>query len=830
MKRWIVKTLVLSCVVIFSSCAKKTDIEKRAEQLLSAMTLEEKAGMLSGTGFDSKPVPRLGIPAMKMSDGPLGVRRGKATAFPAGVAMAASWNPDLVAEVGGAIGRETRAKGLNVLLGPCVNIHRVPMGGRNFESFGEDPYLAARTAVAYIQGMQAEKVIATVKHFAVNNQETDRFTVNAKADERTLREIYLPAFKAAVQEAGAWAVMGAYNRLNGPYCCANPWLLDQVLKKEWGFKGLVMSDWGAVHDVDSTLVGGLDIEMPGEEHLTKDSVLSAVQTGNVDEKTIDDKVRRMLRTMLAAGLFDSSATPPAAVDTADQRKVALKAAWESIVLLKNEGGFLPLDRTKIKTLAVIGPNAGRAITGGGGSSQVDPYASISALEGLKKKLGETVEIRYARGIPEDMDLAPVDSLHLAPPGAKPGRHGLMAEYFSNPDRRGKPALKRVDPKIDFDWGDEAPDPVLPKDNFSVRWTGSLVPSETGVYTLGIGSDDGSRLYLDGKLLIDHWGQHNLTYKTAVVPLTAGRAYPIRIEMYEGPGGAGAVLSWNNASMKKTDPLTDAVEAARTSDAVLVFAGSTAREESEGFDRPALGLSESQEQLIRSVADANPNTAVALYSGAAVVMDSWLDRVKGLVEVWFPGQEGGEAIADVLFGDVNPSGKLPTTFMKRWEDCPAFGNFPGAGGSVDYTEGIFVGYRYFDAKNVEPLFPFGFGLSYTTFEYSDLQVAPAKVRPDGKIGIRLMVRNTGKVAGAEVVQVYIADEKASVPRPPKELKAFKKVFVAPGEKRAVSFLLDQSALSFYDVNAKDWVAEPGKFNVLVGSSSRDIRLRGAFELE
>jgi beta-glucosidase len=358
----------------------------------------------------------------------------------------------------------------------------------------------------------------------------------------------------------------------------------------------------------------------------------------------------------------------------------------------------------------------------------------------------------------------------------------------------------------------------------VRWTGNLMPTESGTYSIGIGSDDGSRLWLDGELLVDNWGQHALTFKTGRVDLKAGSVHPIRIEMFEGPGGADAVLAWKNESVGKTDELAIAVEAARGADAVIVFAGSTEREESEGFDRPDLRLDPAQEELILAVSRVNPNTAVA------VDMNAWVDSVKALVQVWFPGQEGGTAIADILFGDTNPSGKLPTTFARKWEDCPAYGRFPGETGSVDYSEGIYVGYRYFDKNGIEPLFPFGHGLSYTTFEYGKLRVSPSRIGAGGRVTARLSIRNTGPVAGAEVVQVYVSDPESSVDRPVKELKAFRKVHLEPGQSRDIDFSLDQDAFSFWDPVSKTWKAEPGRFKVLVGGSSRDIRQEGEFELE
>lgn len=816
--------------LFFLACTSNQNrIEQRINELVSQMTLEEKADMLSGTGFDSKPLPRLGIPAMKMTDGPLGVRHGKATAFPAGVAIAATWNPDLIEQVGEAIAREAKAKGRNVLLGPCINIHRVPHGGRNFESYGEDPYLTSRIAVAYIQGVQKEGVIATVKHFAVNNQETDRFTINAKVDERTLREIYLPGFKAAVTEGKAWAVMGAYNRLNGPYCCANDWLLNKVLKTEWGFQGLVMSDWGAVHDVDSTLKGGCDLEMPGGQFLTKDNVVNAVKEGRIDEKLIDEKIRRMLRAMLAMGLFDSSKTDTNVLHSAKHKALALQVAQEGTVLLKNANGLLPLDKTKIKKLAVVGPHAERAITGGGGSSFVSPYYAVSPLEGLKNKLGDKVEILYALGVPKEFDLEIIDSLSLVPPKGSAQAHGLLGEYFTNEEFKGTPALKRVDPQIRFFWGNNAPDSLIPKDHFSIRWTGFLVPKESGRYTLAIGSDDGSRVYLNGKRLLDNWGLHGITIKQASVRLEAGKAYPIKIEMFESSSDAGVFLLWKKEPEQKVDPVQEAIAIAKQADVVVAFVGNSAKVETEGFDRESLELPPAQVRLIQEVSKVNPNTIVVLYSGAAVLMDPWIDQIPSLLEVWFPGQEGGNAIADILFGDVNPSGKLPTTFLKKWEDSPAYGNFPGSKGNVEYKEGIFVGYRHFDTKGIDVLFPFGHGLSYTTFEYRDLKIAPSKIKAQDKVKIQLTIQNTGNRPGAEVVQIYIGDPEASVPRPVKELKAFKKVFLKPGEKRTLTFYLDKTALSFYDMEKKDWVAEPGKFIVYAGSSSRDIRLQGEFEL-
>jgi beta-glucosidase len=580
--------------------------------------------------------------------------------------------------------------------------------------------------------------------------------------------------------------------------------------------------------VESTLNGGLDLEMPGNEFLTKDNVLASLEAGRVTAQTVDDKVRRMLRVMLEAGLFDSTKQDKGELDTPAHRALALETARAGAVLLKNDAGFLPLDRSKIKTLAVIGPHGIKAVTGGGGSSIVSPFYAASPAEALKEKLGDKVEILAVRGVPEDIDLEPVPSARLVPPGGS--GNGLLGEYWANEKFEGEPVLRRVDAQVASDWGNGSPDSLVPPDRFSARWTGSLVPSESGVYLLGVGTDDGSNLWLDGKRIVENGGLHGILYKTARVRLEAGRAYKVKIEMYEAAGGAGAFFSWRNETLKRSDPMAEAVDAAKRADAVLLFVGNSDRQETEGMDRSTLAIPAAQEALLKAVAAVNPNAAVVLHSGASVVMDGWLDKVRAVVEMWFPGEEGGRAAADILFGDVNPSGKLPATFIRKWEDSPAFGDFPGARGNVDYAEGIFVGYRYFDTKNVEPLFPFGYGLSYTTFEYSDLRVSPSKIRADGRVEVRLTVKNTGKVAGAETVQLYVSDPEAGVERPSKELKGFKKVVLNPGQSKPVSFTLDRSALSYFDPSKKEWVAESGAFKVLAGASSRDIRLEGSFELE
>ena len=583
--------------------------------------------MLSGADWmQSVPNERLGIPSIKMADGPIGIRSWAGpssetnaevskktvttTAFPAGIAMAASWDIELLQQSEGeAIGQEVKAVGRDMILGPTVNINRTPLWGRNFEGYGEDPYLTSRLAVAYIKGVQSEGVIATVKHFAANNQEFERHRINAVVDERALHEIYFPAFKAAVQEAGVWSVMSAYNKLNGVYCAEDAPLLKDVLQKQWGFKGFVVSDWGSTYSTAGTVNAGMDLEMPGGEPmkewlkrprtqesgnsggwLVPEKVLADVSAGKISPAVIDDNVGRILRVIFVSGQFDKPHTATGEIDTPEERAVARKAATEGIVLLKNSGDLLPLDSSKIHTLVVIGPNAAVARTGGGGSSLVTPKYSIAPLQGIRDRAGQRIQVSYALGA----------------------------------------AMEGEDPNKD-----------------------------------------------------------------------------------PGKDTAGA----------REQLINEAVSAAAKADAAIVVVGRSPKLESEGFDIKSLDLPAGQDDLIEAVAKANKHTVVVINAGGPVLMSKWIEQVPAIVDMWYGGQEGGNAIADVLFGDADPSGKLPVTFVKEWKDSPAYGHYPGENLQVDYAEGIYVGYRYFDKQKIEPLFPFGYGLSYTKFEYSDLKISP-----------------------------------------------------------------------------------------------------------
>lgn len=805
----------------------KLSIDERVEDLLKRMTLEEKIDMLGGTGFATKPNVRLGIPELRMTDGPLGVRMDKSTAFPSGICLAATWNTSLVEKVGHALGREVKAHDAHVLLAPCVNIARIPNGGRNFESYGEDPFLASRMAVNYIKGLQSEGVAATIKHFAANNQEHERMSVDVQVSERALNEIYLPAFKAAVQEANVLCVMNAYNKVNGHFASENDFLLKDILKNGWCFSGMVMSDWGAVHSSIPTATGGMDLEMPDGKYLNQKTLLPAIQNDEVKELTVNDKVRRILRVIFKLGLFEKpSLKDNYEVGAKENREAAFQAAREGIVLLKNQNNILPINFSKIKSLAVLGPNASMCRTGGGGSSQVDPLEAPGPLEILQKNFGKKVKINYAAGVKLDGESTPISSKYLL---TGKNEEGLSGEYFDNMELKGNPTYTRIDKEINFDWGGDSPfkNNNWNTDNFSVRWTGKIKPAVSGEFVLDLISDDGVRFYLDDKLVIDYWNDHAPESREYKVKLEAGKEYKIKIEYYENGGGAVCKFGW---TLPGKDPMIEAVKAAKQSEVVLLFAGTSAAYESEGFDRPDLVLPKNQDDLIEKITKVNKNVIVVINAGSTVLMDKWLGKVKGVLFAWFGGQEMSYAISDILSGKFNPSGKLPITFPKRWEDCSAFSTYKKESGITEYPDGIFVGYRHFDHNNIEPLFPFGFGLSYTNFAYANMKLSSYEMEQNEKLNFTFEIKNTGKIEGSEIPQLYIRDVKASVERPVKELKGFSKIFLKPGESQNVTFTINKSALSFYDVISKSFIVEPGEFEVLIGSSSKKIELKDKFVLK
>ncbi|HUL17171.1 MAG TPA: glycoside hydrolase family 3 C-terminal domain-containing protein [Terriglobales bacterium] len=802
------------------------EVEKRVDALLAKMTLEEKIGLIGGTKtFYIKAIPRLGLPALRMSDGPLGVHDyGPTTAYAAPIALAASWDTDLARRVGVSMGRDARARGVNFILAPGMNIYRAPMNGRNFEYLGEDPYLASRMAVGLIEGIQSQGVIATAKHFVANNEESGRWDHSSDVDERTLREIYLPAFEASVREAHVGALMDGYNLVNGVYMTENKPLNIDVAEKEWGFDGIIMSDWGATHDGIAAANGGLDLEMPSGVYMNAATLLPAIQKGLVSEATIDDKVRRILRKAIQFGFYDRpQGEPSIALCSQEGREIALEEARSGMVLLKNENHLLPLDKDKINTVAVFGPDAYPAVVGGGGSSLTKPFNDVSFLEGISDYLGLKKRVLNVMQTPDVGAIASATQFTTSPGGSP----GLSAEYFNNEDLKDAPALTRTDERVDFEWGDGSYAAKGPVDHFSARWTGYFVPPKEDDYTFYVSADDGARLYIDGEHVIEDWQRHGETLDTYSMHLEAGKAYKVRLEYFENVGTATVRFGVAAASQ----PLdAETKEVARMADAVIVCVGFDPSTESEGSDR-TFRLPGGQDDLIEQLAAINKNVVVVLTAGGNVDMTRWIDKVPALLHAWYPGQEGGTALAQLLFGDYSPSGKLPASFERQWQDSAAYGSYAPASGTkrIEYKEGIFLGYRHFDRSAVKPLFPFGFGLSYTTFQYSNLWVTPASGDLSSPVTVSFDIKNTGSREGAEVAQIYVGDAHANVPRPTKELKGFAKVLLRPGETRQVTVQLNRRAFSYFDVAKEDWRAEAGEFSILVGTSSARIELQGKFRL-
>ncbi|MCO4291566.1 glycoside hydrolase family 3 C-terminal domain-containing protein [Solitalea sp. MAHUQ-68] len=712
-KCWSYSALIVATSVLFGCTQAKekdaSNTEEKISRLISEMTLEEKVGMIHGnSSFTSTGVERLGIPEIVTSDGPHGVRveHGRdwkvdkdvddaATYLPTGNTLAATWNPELGYAFGSVLGAEANYRGKDVILGPGINIIRSPLCGRNFEYMSEDPYLISKMVVGYIKGVQDQGISACVKHYAANNEEVDRNTVDVYMSERALREIYLPGFKAAVTEGDVNTVMGSYNKFRGQYATHNDYLVNKILKGEWNFQGVLMSDWGAVHNTIEAAKNGTDLEMGTDlsmlpnpnynKFFMADSLLKLVKDGKVPVSLIDEKVRRILRIMYKTNMIDGK-RPAGSFNTKEHQATALKVAEEGIVLLKNEGNILPLQKS-VKSIAVIGVNADRPNSMGGGSSQVKAKYEITPLQGLKNLVGNTTKIEYA-------------------PGYKIAR-GQKAD------------AKLIKQAVDL-----------------------AAKSETAILVVG-------------------W-THGYDYS-----------------------------KWDDNAY-----------------------------DAEGVDKPNMDMPFGQDELIKAVLKANPKTVVVLTGGGPIDVSQWIDDAKGVLEGWYAGMEGGNALAKVIFGDVNPSGKLPMTFPKKLQDSPAhkLGEFPGKNNVVHYNEDIFVGYRYFDTYNVAPQFEFGRGLSYTTFKYDNLNVT---VNGD-KATAKLTITNTGKVAGAEVVQLYVKQEKSALKRPEKELKAFQKIFLKPGESKEVVFQLNDEAFHYYNDKVNKWVVEAGNFDLLVGSSSKDIR--------
>ncbi len=823
--------LVSTVVALHSATSPADDVEQRVQAILSRMTLEEKIDMIGGVdSFYIRAYPQLGLPRFRMADGPLGVRNAEppSTVMAGGISLAASWDPALAEQEGIQIGRDARARGVHFMLGPGFNIYRAPMNGRNFEYMGEDPYLAGRIAVGYIKGMQSQGVSATAKHFMGNNSEFDRHNTDSIIDERTMREIYLPAFEAAVKQGHVAAVMDSYNLTNGSHMTQNGPLNNDILKKEWGFNGILMSDWTSTYDAVAAANGGLDIEMPSGKHLNREALLPAIQQGLVSVATIDDKVRRILRVAIEFGWLDREQT-----DLAISRynregdQVALQAACEGAVLLKNDGNLLPLNKDKVKSVLVVGPDAYPAVPVGGGSARVVPFEAVSFLQGISDYVGNSGQVYYSPGLLAVPEMADATSFSTAASGGTPG---LQAEYFTNPDLQGTPYLSRTEEHVDFGPPSRT---NLPDEASSSRWTGYYTPHAPGKFDLFVSStgEDGGyyRVYVDEKLVLDDWttakellGVVTLTFDTnphKIVLEHRGRSRWHGKHFRMGIAPEGSYV------------LPDAKKLAAKSDVVVVAAGFDPESESEGADR-TFRLPPGQDELIQEMAAANKKVIVLLTSGGGVDMNGWIDRVPALLQVWYPGQEGGKAAAEILFGNVNPSGRLPATFEQRWEDNPVHDSYypPEGTTRVVYKEGVFVGYRGYEHNGTKPLFPFGYGLSYTTFKYANLVIKPAdaSAKGDGLAAplyqVSFDMTNTGTTEGTDVGQVYVSDAHPAVPRPTKELKGFVRIDLKPGETKTATVTLDGRSFSYYDANAKQWRADTGEYQILVGRSSQDIQLR------
>lgn len=821
-------------------------MSEKIDDLLEQMTLPEKVSLLAGASmWYTVAIERLGIPALKVTDGPNGARGEgnftggvKAACFPAEIALASTWNTELVERIGQALAQEAKTKGAQVLLAPTVNIHRSPLNGRNFESFSEDPYLSARLAVAYITGVQSQGIGAVVKHYVCNDSEFQRNSISSEVGERALREIYLPAFQAAVQEAKAWSVMASYNKVNGTFASENSYTLTEILRKEWDFDGVVMSDWFGTQSTSPSINAGLDLEMPGPSIWRGTKLLQAIENGEVAETTINESVRRLLGLFTKVGLLAQNRATPVpeqAINLPEHRQLIRQAAAEGIVLLKNERNILPLQPEKITSLAIIGPNAQTVRIMAGGSAQVNAHYAISPFDGIAARAGTALKIGYELGC-TNYRMLPLPDITLFSTHGDDASHALTIEYFNSADLTGSPVLTAMATQTDLSWFGDYPDGVNAQ-QFSVRLSGRFTPRETGAYTFGLSSAGLSRLSIDGQEVIDNWTQQTpghtyfgmgSTEATRLIELVAGQDYVLTIEYSKGEMVPLAGVRLGCLPPTHPDMLERAVALAASSDVVLLCVGLSGEWESEGFDRADMELVGEQVALIERVAAVNQNTLVVLNTGAPITMN-WLPQVAAVIQAWYPGQECGNALADVLFGDTNPSGKLPQTFPVRLEDNPAYINYPGENGRVYYGEGLFVGYRYYEKKKVAPLFPFGFGLSYTTFQYDALRLSAQEIGPHDTLEVQIDVTNTGLVAGKESVQLYVHDVAASLQRPAKELKAFIKVSLEPGELTTATLSIQREALAYYDDLAREWVAEAGEFQVLVGASSQDIRATATFTL-
>lgn len=811
---------------------------ERADDVLGRLTLEEKIELCGGVDtWFVRGIERLGLPRIAMADGSTtGVKGsfGTGTVLPSALALAATWDRGLAKDFGEVEANDCLAVGYQILLGPAVNLSRNPLLGRNTEYFGEDPYLSGVMAVEIIRTVQDHGIIATVKHFVANDIDLPRTFSDSRVDERTLREIYLKPFEMAVREAGVGAVMGCYNHVNGVHGCVSEETGRKILRDEWGFKGIFLSDWGAGGGPAAVWAAGpLDLAMPTGQMADPKVVMPLIEAGKIDPAVYDTKVRHILETFFAFGLYDRPAKDPKRQFANEAgAKTALEVARRGIVLLKNEGPLLPFG-PELKSLAVLGPHSQPVrpgvpyVTGPSGSSALDAANPVTLLEGISSAAGSGVKMIHVPDAVETLYETTAYE-HVADDGSV--QPGLRAEYFLNTSWEGKPALERIDESLSFghawrykNWLRE----LRPFTDLTVRWTGQIRVPETGDYHFIKKSNLGTTVWLGDEKILDDWEpferEHWIVPTRGVVRrLEAGTVLPLKIEYKSDPRVwhmFGFQFGWGQLDFSAS------VRAAKAAEAAVVCAGYEYMTEGEGFDR-TFALPYGQRELIEAVSAANPRTVVVLTGGGSAETASWINKVPAFIHAWYLGQNGAQAVGEILFGKTNPSGKLPVTYDARWEDNPSSPYFKADWSKpqphpVHYTEGLLMGYRGYDALGREPLYPFGHGLSYTTFKFSDL-----KVSPNGKDGytVTAKVKNTGDREGAEVAQLYIGQQNPPMQRPPRELKGFERVNLKPGEEQNVTILVRREDLAVFDTATKGWVVPPGSYEFSLGSSSRDLPLK------
>jgi beta-glucosidase len=823
-----------------------SSVSSRVNQILKEFTVDDALSYIGGTGFfDFKPIPVNDFsplnPQLYQTDGPLGVRRNQPSIrFPSGLTLAATWNPERAHDQGVAMGRDTRARGYFSILGPGMDFYRVPMGGRNFEYMtGEDPFLGSQLNPAEIQGIQAQGVWACAKHYVCNDEEENRTNVHIVVDERTLREIYLPPFEAAVKVGHVATVMGAYNAVdsgNPPtdaFCCENPFLLTKILRTEWGFTGILMSDYDAIHDGLSAALAGCDIDLPSGSSMNQ-QILSPWIPNPLTVADLTLKVKHILTGAISYGFLDrQQLLTSIPLDDPVSEQATLNVAREGLILLQNKASLLPLNKNTVTKIAVIGNLAEYAPPTGFGSSYVTPIEYVSELDGIKSEVGANTQVDF-------ISVCSLDPANTIWEYSNNGEitQGLQAYYYTSNDLSGTPAVKRVDNEVNFDW-DIDPIPVSSNQgSFSAKWVGQIVVPTSGDYVFKVRGDGGLRFIINGTAIFDNFntpttppvGYGPTPAYSAKATLTAGKVYSVEID-YRRVGGffdtfeEGGLTGMQASYAALKPPSTIAGY-----NAVVIAAGISNEYEGEGEDR-SFTLPEFQDELIKNVSAANPRTVVVFHGGGNFDSEKWINQVDGLVEAFYPGQLGGQALAEILFGDVNPSGKLPITMEVKASDNPAYSTFPNPVNQhpddIMYSEGVFIGYRGYEKSGITPLFPFGFGLSYTTFLFSNLSIS-GSYNGTQPVTVSFTVTNTGSVAGAEVAQLYVGEQNPPLPRPSRELKGFLKTNVLqPGQSQNVTLKLDQRSFAYWNVNIEKWDAPKDTYNVWVGSSSQltDLTLQG-----